>query len=210
MQMSERSRAFFASALVLCAAAARAEPPSLGPAGGSFVVLAGTRVMDAGGSKLTGNAGTSPGNIVDLPDAAVSLGTIHRDDDLARQAQRDTGAAYDDLAKRQCTNVVTALSGTLAPGVYCFPADARLSGTLTLNGDADAVWIFKVGRALTTDDASVILLDGGALSGNVFWQVGDTATLGAKSAFIGSILARNGITMKNGVTMSGRALTQSG
>jgi len=42
------------------------------------------------------------------------------------------------------------------------------------------------------------------------WQVGSSATLGADTAFYGSILADQSITMDTGASMSGRALALNG
>ena len=201
-----------AAALFFCAAAVRAQqqPPPLDVAG-TFVVLAGTNVRDTSGSQLVGNVGASPGNTVTVPDSAVSLGTIHRDDDIARQAQRDNASAYADLLQRPCVTLSSPLTGKIPPNVYCVSPPAQVTGTLILDGgDADSIWIFRVSGKLATDGGSVILLNGGAISSHVFWQVGDSAALGAHSAFIGSILALNDITMGKGMTMSGRALAQRG
>ena len=69
---------------------------------------------------------------------------------------------------------------TLTAGVYCFSSSAQLTGTLTLNaqGNANAVFIFKMGSTLTTASASSVVLINGGSPGNVFWQVGSSATLG--------------------------------
>jgi hypothetical protein len=196
-------------ALLACASATGAEtPPSLGIAA-SFVVLGGSSVTSVG-SELTGNVGVSPGTTVSLTDTTVTLGTIDQDDAVARQAQRDNVAAYNDLVSRPCTTATNALTGSPAPGVICLSSSVQLDGTLELHGDANAVFIFKVTGGLTTGRNSAVLLGGGAISSNVFWQVSDSVTLGEQSAFIGSILAVNNITVKPGVTMSGRALAQRG
>ena len=53
-------------------------------------------------------------------------------------------------------------------------------------------------------------LIGGAQPGNVFWQVGSSATLGTSSTFAGSILALTSISVDSGVTLNGRALARNG
>lgn len=195
--MSRPPRALLVGfAVLLCGVAeAFAQPaPSLGTAA-SFAVLGGSAV-NAGASTITGNLGVSPGNTI-TGSPTVKLGAIFRDDAVARQAQRDNAAAYQDLASRT------------GPGVYRL---SSLSGTLTLDagGDPDAVWIFQAATTLTTaPDSSVRVINGG-YEGNVFWQVGDSATLGERTIFVGSILARNNITLKSGASLSGRALAQTG
>ena len=61
----------------------------------------------------------------------------------------------------------------------------------------------------TSAVASVVLANGGQFC-RVFWQVGASATLGADTAFAGSILATTNITMETGASISGRALARNG
>jgi len=65
---------------------------------------------------------------------------------------------------------------TLSPGVYCFNSSAQLTGTLTLSGTGGRV--FQIKSTLTTASKSSVVLAKGATAGNVFGQVGSTATLG--------------------------------
>jgi len=87
---------------------------------------------------------------------------------------------------------------------------ATLTGTLTLNGPADASWLFKIGTtgtgALTGTDFKVVM-SGGADPCNVTWWVAEAATM-TTSNFIGTILAGAGITVTSGGvgTFNGRAL----
>src|SRR5713226_5800977 len=75
--------------------------------------------------------------------------------------------------------------GHALAGVYCFNTSAQLTGTLTLNGSG--VYVFKMGTTLTTASNSSVVLAKGATAGNVFWQVGSSATLGTNSVLVGSI-----------------------
>jgi hypothetical protein len=43
----------------------------------------------------------------------------------------------------------------------------------------------------------------------VFWQVGNSATLGTDTAFLGNILASSSITLDTGATFCGRALAET-
>jgi hypothetical protein len=101
---------------------------------------------------------------------------------------------------------------TLLPGVYKATSSLDVGGGLTLNGQGDpnSVFIFQVGSTLDTDSASDISLTNGAQACNVFWQVGSSATLGASSTFLGSILALASITVNAGDTIEGRALASNG
>ena len=54
------------------------------------------------------------------------------------------------------------------------------------------------------------MLTNGALAANVFWVVGTEATLGAQSAFSGSVYAGASITAGTGATVVGRLLASVG
>ena len=98
------------------------------------------------------------------------------------------------------------------PGVYSFSSTAGLTGTLALNalGNPNAIFIFKIGSALTTASASRVLVTNGGSSCNVFWQLGTSATLGTGSSFAGNLLALASITLTTGASLSGRALARNG
>ena len=97
---------------------------------------------------------------------------------------------------------------TLTAGVYCFSSSAQLTGTLTLNaqGNANAVFIFKMGSTLTTASGSSVVLINGGSPCNVFWQVGSSATLGTTTSFAGNILALASITVTTGAQRDGSGL----
>lgn len=190
--------------------------PSLGAAE-SFAVLGASTVTNTGPSVITGDLGLSPGtSITGFPPGTVVGGTTHATDEVAAQAQSDTTAAYIDLAGQVCTttfDVPTDIGGlTLVPGVYCFASSAQLTGVLTLNaeGNADAVWIFKMGSTLTTASSSSVVLINGAQNCNVFWQVGSSATLGTSTRFVGHILALTSITLTTDARVSGSVLARNG
>jgi len=58
-------------------------------------------------------------------------------------------------------------------------------------------------------DASVVL-ENGAQAGNIFWQVGSSATIGTGSVINGNILANASITLNNGASLNGSALALNG
>jgi subtilisin family serine protease len=189
--------------------------PSLGSAQ-SFAVLGGSTVTNTGSSVIAGNLGVSPGSAVTgFPPGLVVSGTIHGADAAALAAQDAVTTAYNSLAGRACTQDMTGrdLGGqTLAAGVYCFSSSAQLTGTLTLNaeGNANAMFIFKMGSTLTTASASSVVLINGGSPGNVFWQVGSSATLGTATSFSGNILALTSITVTTGARVTGRTLARNG
>jgi hypothetical protein len=184
-------------------------PVPLGSAA-SFGVLAATAVTSIGGTTITGDLGVSPGNIVS--GAPTVNGTLHLGDPLAAQAQADLLIAYNDAAGRTLDAVLKTgnLGGqTLAPGLYKSSSSLEISaGNLTLDaqGDPNAVFIFQMASTLVTSVGRQVILSGGAQAGNVFWQVGGSATIGGSSVFKGNILAYTSITMDTSATVPGGRL----
>ena len=210
-------------------AQALAEPTVDLGAAEPFAVLGGTTVTNVPTSAITGDVGLSPGT-----GAAIGLtcgevnGTIYdadgaypgvcevTDPGLLTQAKSDLTAAYVDAAGRTPTQTFVAgdnqLGGqTLTSGVYAFggATTANLVGTLTLNGDADSVFIFQASSTLVTASSSVVALTGDVQACNVFWQVGSSATLGTNSVFVGTIMALTAVGLDTGATMDGRALARN-
>ena len=195
-------------------ARAQSAPP-LGSAQ-NFAVLAATTVTNTGLTVIKGDLGVSPGSAVTgFPPGTVIGGTIHSDDARATSAQADAFTAYNVLAAETCgTNLSGSILGTsagaviLSPGVYCFGSSAQLTGTLTLSGKG--VYVFQVGTTLTTASASSVILANGATVGDVFWQVGTSATLGVNTIFVGSILANVSDTVTGGSSVAGRIFALTG
>ena len=181
-----------------------------------FPVLGGSTVTSTGNTRLNGDLGVYPGDsITGFGSVAGTVtGATHNNDPTAISAHSAASTAYDNLASLAPTLDLTGhVLGTgdfvlLPSGVYHFGDAAALTGTLTLSGTGD--FVFQIGSTLTTASSSSISLINGAQAGNVFWQVGSSATLGADTSFDGSILADQSITLNNGASMSGRALALNG
>jgi hypothetical protein len=184
----------------------------------NFGALAGSTVTNTGATTVNGNVGVSPGSAVTgFPPGVVVGGAIHSNDAVAMQAQNDLTTAYNNIASTPCTVDLTGqdLGGlTLTPGVYCFTTSAQLTGALTLNalGNANALFLFKIGSTLTTATASsvTVINNGGSSCNKAFWQVGSSATLGTGSSFVGDILALSSITLTTGSNTNGRTLARNG
>ena len=169
-----------------------ATAPSLGTAS-TFAVLAGSAVTCTGGG-LVGDVGVYPGTAITLTGCPVN-GSLHSNDSVAEQAQIDALAAYNDLLSQSCDYSLssTPVTQTLTPGVYCSLAGVTMTGTtLTLDAqnDPNAVFIFKIGAALTMTSSQILLVNGTQAS-NVFWQVTDAATL-TTTTFEGTLIAKDG------------------
>jgi hypothetical protein len=210
------SGAGFAALLCGASGAFAQTAPPLGAAQ-SFAVLGGSTVTNTGPSTITGDLGVSPGSAVTgFPPGVVVSGTIHAADAVALAAQNSVTTAYNSLAGQACTQDLTGqnLGGqTLIAGVYCFLSSAQLTGTLTLNaqGNANAVFIFRIGSTLTTASSSTVVMINGGSRCNVFWQVGSSATLGTGTSLAGNILALTSITLTTGTSViNGRILARNG
>lgn len=94
-------------------------------------------------------------------------------------------------------------------GVYTCGVSITIPGTLTLNGSATDVWVFKTTGTLSQTAATNVLLTGGALAKNVFWQVAGAVTIGATAGFKGIILGQTAITFGNNSAIDGRLLAQT-
>ena len=184
--------------------------PSLGTAAG-FTVLGGAGVTCTA-STVAGLVGSSL-TVTQTPSCTIAA--VDAGDTVATTAVADFGAAYGVVAAMTCdpANNLTGqeLGGmTLSPNVYCFNTTADLtSGTLTLNGPADGIWIFQIGTGITTGTANVVMAGGGQPC-NVFWETGTAATIGEGTAFQGNILAGSSIGF-TGASSSfiGRALAKT-
>ena len=189
--------------------------PPLGSAQ-SFAVLGASGVTNTGPTVITGDLGVSPGtSVTGFPPGTVTGGAVHAGDAPATAAQAAAHTAYAALVAEHCgTNLTGKTLGsspgavTLSPGVYCFDSSAQLTGTLTLSGSG--VYIFQIKSTLTTASKSSVVLAKGATAGNVFWQVGSSATLGTNTAFEGSILANISGTITTGASVTGRVFALTG
>jgi hypothetical protein len=181
--------------------------PNLGTAS-TYEILAASAVTNTGSSIITGDLGLSPGTSVTGFPPGVVVGTEHITDAAAAQAQVDALAAYTDLFGRSATSISANLDGqTLSAGVYTetsgtFNLATSGNATLTLNGSATDLFIFRCTSTLTTGAGGVptILLTGGAIASNVYWVCGSSATINVSGsgAFVGTIIASASVTADGG------------
>lgn len=194
----------------------------------NFAILSGEAVTNVPTSVITGDVGLSPasGSFYTGLTSGQVTGTIYAVDGagpagstnnagLLTTAKNDLVTAYNNAAgQTPVSTVPTELGGTTkTAGVYDSAAGTfGITGTLTLDaqGDAGAVFIFKMASTLITAGSSTVVLANGAQACNVFWQVGSSATLGTNSTFKGNILALTSATLTTGANVEGRVLTRNG
>jgi hypothetical protein len=198
-------------------ARAQAVAPDLGTAG-SYTVL-GTNGIPTSGtvtcttSTIDGDVGSTGNSITDTGPCTIT-GDI--DAPVPPQVVTDFDDAYDDLdslnpTPSPCVDNIPTTTTTLPPGVYCSEAGTTIGAgvTITLDGDADDVWVFKVGTgglgALTGTGPNLEVVMGGTADAcNVYWWTAEAATM-TDAVFAGNVLSGTAATMTD-TTWEGRAL----
>jgi hypothetical protein len=202
-------------------------PVPLGAAG-PFAILTKSGITDVFPSAINGNVGASPitGAAIHLTCAEMMTGKIYSVDaagplpcrvtapTLLTKAVSDMQIAYTNAAGRKNPNFTDLGGGkiggkTLVPGLYKWHTGVSIATNVTLSGGPTAVWIFQIAGTLTQANATRVILKGGALPKNVFWQTSGTVSIGTTAHFAGVILAKTMIAMKTGASANGRLLAQT-
>lgn len=203
-----------AAALLLASAtpASAAVVPAVGlGAAATFSVLGGSAVTNTGPSTLNADLGVWPSGSLPGFGPATLNGATHQTDAVAQQAQSDITTAANTLMSLPSYNVGTGdLDGlTFLAGAYSSPSSLLYGGTITLEGDADDVFIFTAVSSLTTASSSTVAFIGDVQACNVFWRIGSTATLGTNSAFVGTLIAQTAVVAQTSATIAGRLFAQT-
>jgi hypothetical protein len=213
-----------------------AGPPTvaLGNAG-NFVLFANTGMSSAVNSTITGNVGVGPAVTSTAITTGFTLtpvgayatapqvtGKVYAYDYAAPtpsfivSSSNDMLTAYNDARGRlnpDFTNVAGGnLSGiSLEPGLYKWTTSVNLTAgsSVTLNGGPNDVWILQIAGTVTTGAGSRVVLTGGALPKNIFWQLDTALTMGASSIFNGIVLTGTAVTVGANSTVNGRFLAQT-
>jgi hypothetical protein len=206
-------------------------PVILGTAG-NFAILAKSGISTVPTSSVTGNIGVSPAAASSItgfaltPDAtnvfstsSQVIGKVYAADyapptpSNMTTAVGDMELAFTDAAGRapDVTELGAGNIGgmTLAPGVYKWGTGVLIPTDVTLSGSSTGVWIFQIAQGLTVSSAAKVLLAGGALPRNVFWQVGGAVVLGTTAHLEGIVLTQTAATLANGASVNGRILAQT-
>ncbi|MFZ2963526.1 MAG: ice-binding family protein [Rhodoglobus sp.] len=178
----------------------------------SFSVLAGSEVTNSGaGTFLPGDLGVSPGTALtgfapsNLGGASYSAGPV------ALTAQGDVTTAANALMAVPSYDVGAANLGgfTYVAGSYSSATSLDHTGTITLQGDADDVFIFTAVSTLTTAAGADFAFIGPVQACNVFWRVGSSASIGTGAAFVGTVIAQASVTVGTDATVEGRLFAQT-
>jgi len=199
---------------------------------GNFVILAKTGISTVPTSAVTGNLGLSPAAATLITGFSLTAdatnvfstspqltGKAYAADYTAPTPANLTAAvgdmqlAFTDAAGRapKVTELGAGNIGgmTLTPGVYKWGTGLLIPADVTLTGGATDVWIFQIAQDLTMASGTKIVLGGGALSKNVFWQVAGLVDLGTTAHAEGVVLTQTSVTLRTGASINGRLLAQT-
>jgi hypothetical protein len=206
-------------------------PVDLGTAAG-YVILAETGISTVSPSMITGDIAVSPAAATYITGFSPNLDSSGTFSTSTQVVGRLYAASYADPTPGDLTTAIgdmttafTAAAGrapdvtglgagsigglTLPAGVYGWGTGVLMATDVTLTGDATDVWIFQIAQGLTVSNGAHLVLSGGALAQNVFWQVSGAATLGTTVEFAGTILCQTNIALETGASITGRLLAQT-
>jgi hypothetical protein len=179
-----------------------------------FILFSGSgAVANTGVSTITGDVGSHIGAISGFSAPTVLNGTIENANSITLQASLDLAAACIQIQNTPVTitdhsTIYGSVAGeTIYPGVYSAGAAASILGTLTLDaqGDPDALFVFKIGGALSSVAGSEIILTNGASSDNVYWIAVGAVGLGANATMAGTFIGYPGaVALGAGGALDGR------
>ncbi|MBA3016621.1 MAG: DUF3494 domain-containing protein [Desulfobacteraceae bacterium] len=212
--------------------AAGPELVNLGTAG-DFAILAKSGISTVPSSAITGDIGVSP---IDRTALTGFSETMDSSNEFSTSAQvtgklyaadyavptpanlttavSDMETAYTDAAGRTLPDATELGAGeigglTIVPGLYKWGTGVLISTDVTLNGGPNDVWIFQISGDLTQASATQVILTGGALPKNIFWQTFGAVALDTTAHFEGIVLSYTEITLATGATVNGRLLSQT-
>lgn len=199
----------------------------------NYVLLAKTGISTTGTTDILGDIAVSPVNrtaLTGFDETLDSTGTFATSalvtgklfaanmspdtPTILTAAISDMETAYTNAAGRTLPDFTELGAGeigglTLDPGLYKWGTGVLVTSDVTLNGSSTDVWIFQIAQGLKVQDGKSIILTGGALPQNVFWQVAEDVTLQAGATFNGVVLGQTAVEMKSGAVFNGRALVQT-
>lgn len=214
------------------AVAAVGEPVFLGTAA-DFAILAKTAISTTGTTNIVGDIGVSPAAQTYITGFSETMhasgeyatsslvnGRIYAADMAAPTPAMMTNAigdmqiAYTDAAGRTSPDFTEVGAGAiggmdLEPGLYKWGTGVSVNTDVTLTGGSNDVWIFQIAEDLTVANGVAMILAGGAVPENIFWQVAGQVTLGTTSEFNGIALTQTQVEVQTGAVVNGRLLAQT-
>ena len=193
--------------------------PNLGTTACYTIFSSDGAVSNSGVTHVTGDVGTNTGLTTGFDTAYVN-GTVHPIPDASTaQCAADLHVVYTYLNSLpyDIQLLYPAQFGNnlvLTPHTYWLNAATVFTDTVFLNaeGNADAVFVFKINGALSTSTYSTVQLINGAQAKNVYWKIDGAVGINNYSVFCGTLVVNNGAlgALNTGVILNGRALTTTG
>jgi len=189
------------------------QAPNFGTAVDFVLFSSNGAVSNLGITHLTGNVGTNNGSSTGFGNVD---GQMHDNDLVSGQASADLLIGYGELNSAIATLFPGPLLGngvTLVPGVYSIPSAASLNLELILDGqgDSNALFIFQINGAFSTNPNSKVKLINGAQACNVFWKIEGLVDIATGTTMRGTVVANNSAVLMNvGDTLEGRILVIAG
>ncbi|MEO5656247.1 MAG: ice-binding family protein [Nitrospiria bacterium] len=208
------------------------DPVILGTAG-DFAILAKSGIDTVPTSAVTGNIGVSPIDSTAITGFSLTLdstGTFSTSGQVVGKAYAanytsptpsnlttavsDMETAFTDAAGRPTPDFTELGAGdisglNLVPGLYKWGTGVLISTDVTLDGGPDDVWIFQIAQGITQASGARVVLAGGALPKNIFWQSYGAVALDTTAHLEGIVLSQTEITLATGATVNGRLLSQT-
>ncbi len=201
---------------------------------GTYVILTKTGITNVPTSAVTGNMGTSASAATLITGFSPTLDASGTFSTSSQVTGNIYAADYADPTPANLTAAVGAadvaygnardrvpltepadslgaagdISGlTILPGVHSWTSVISIAGDVTLSGSPTDVWILKTTGGIT-QTAGKVILAGGALAQNVFWQSAGVVDIQGDMQFAGVVLA-SAITVGSNATINGRLLSKT-
>jgi cytoskeletal protein CcmA (bactofilin family) len=146
-------------------------------------------------------------------DAAYLVATLSDQVSVNQSQILAAQAAFSKMVTTTFLLPTITVDTTLFSGVYSADSLSTTAGTtLTLDAQnkTDQFWVFNIGDILSTGALSKIVMINGATTDSVIWNAGGYASLGADSILLGTLLARNNISVGAGAKALGPGGTCGG
>ncbi len=210
----------------------RGPAPVMLGAAGTYAILAKSAITTVPTTAIIGNVGLSPAAATFItgftltadPSNVFSTSTQVGGQVFAANYAAPTPAnlttgvanmltAYTDAAGRAAdfTELGAGNIGgmTLPAGTYKWSTGVTIPTNITLNGGPNDVWIFQIAQGISQASTARVILTGGALAKNVFWQSFGLVDIGTTAHMEGVILSQTAITLRTGASANSRLLAQT-
>jgi hypothetical protein len=199
---------------------------------GNYVILAKTGISTVAPAAVVGDLGVSPAAATYITGFSLALSATH----TYSTSSQVTGKVYAaDYMTPTPANLTTAIGDmmlafttaagrapdvinlgagniggkTLSAGVYKWGTGLLIPSDVTLTGSATDVWVFQIAGDLIIANATHVVLAGGGVPKNIFWQVSGLVDIGTTAHCEGVILTMTAATLKTGASLNGRLLAQT-